>query len=148
MLWRWIPEFLELLGWRQRRFKPCVVYNPSLRITEMLLEDTTTVWHPWGPYQGHAVDVGYARDGHLVGIKIWDDVTKPPERGLTEDERQLPGPDDEYIPGTDDDGPDNHPERANWTSEDFEAEWRRIEEAEKCHAPGPLIRSRQRGKDV
>lgn len=57
------------------RFKPGVFYNEELRLTEILLEDTHTVWNPWGPYKGHAVDIGYAgEDGRLVGVKIWDDV--------------------------------------------------------------------------
>lgn len=73
-MWRWLPEVLELLGWRRRRFKPCVIYNEHLRLTEMILEDTMTVWVPWGPYKGHAVDCGYDGNGKLVGIKIWDDV--------------------------------------------------------------------------
>ncbi len=63
------------MGLEMGEFKPCVMYSDELRITEVLLEDTATVWCPWGPYHGHAVDCGYAMDdGRLVGIKIWDDV--------------------------------------------------------------------------
>jgi hypothetical protein len=57
-----------------KEFKPCVHSVPSLNLTVMQLADTTIVWRPWGPYRGHAVDLGYDVDGHLVGIQIWDDV--------------------------------------------------------------------------
>lgn len=60
------------------KFKPCVLYNEDLRLTEMVLKDTSIVWVPWGPFKGHAVDCGYDSEGNLVGIKIWDDVRKPP----------------------------------------------------------------------
>lgn len=61
-------------------FKPCVVYNPALRVTQMVLEDVPTVWHPWRGTagMGHAVDLGYDADGKLVGIQIWDDVRQRP----------------------------------------------------------------------
>jgi len=60
-------------------FKPCIMYNDALRVTEMIMEDVPTVWCPWGPYKGHAVDCGYAMDdGRLVGMKIWDDVRARP----------------------------------------------------------------------
>ena len=62
-------------------FKPCVIYNGALRLTEIILEDVATVWHPWGPYKGHAVDCGYAMDdGRLVGVKIWGDVRTRPSQ--------------------------------------------------------------------
>jgi hypothetical protein len=61
-------------------FKPQVIYNPDIRLTEMILEDTTIVWCPWGPFEGHAVDCGYSADGRLVGIQIWDDVRNRPQR--------------------------------------------------------------------
>lgn len=56
------------------KFKPGVFYNADLRLTELVLEDACTIWVPWGPYKGHAVDCGYDLNGDLVGIKIWDDV--------------------------------------------------------------------------
>ena len=28
-------------------FKSCVIYNEQLKLTQMLLENCTTVWHPW-----------------------------------------------------------------------------------------------------
>lgn len=67
-------------GFELAEFKPQVIYNEDLRLTEMILEDVCTVWVPWGPYQGHAVDCGYGPDGRLVGIKIWDDVRTRPQR--------------------------------------------------------------------
>lgn len=72
----------RLIAWlfRSRRFRPAVFYNEHLRLTEIILKDTMTVWYPWGPYQGHAVDCGYGPDGKLVGIKIWDDVRVEPKR--------------------------------------------------------------------
>lgn len=67
-LWAWV----QLL--RRPKFKPGVFYNEDLRLTEIILKDCFTVWCPWGPYKGHAVDLGYDHNGDLVGIKIWDDV--------------------------------------------------------------------------
>lgn len=70
--WPWRP-------WRRYNppptFKPCVLQNDELHMTEMVLEDTMIVWRPWGP-KGHAVDLGYDADGNLVGIKVWDAVAK------------------------------------------------------------------------
>lgn len=60
------------------KFKPQVIYNEEIRLTEMILEDTSIVWCPWGPFKGHAVDCGYSPDGRLVGIQIWDDVRRRP----------------------------------------------------------------------
>lgn len=60
-------------------FKPCIIYNDELRLTEMIMEDVLTVWQPYGTWicKGHFVDCGYAMDdGRLVGIKIWDDVRR------------------------------------------------------------------------
>lgn len=63
------------LGWDcLPKFKPGVFYNEPMQLTEIVLEDTSIVWVPWGPYEGHAVDCGYAPDGRLVGVQIWDDV--------------------------------------------------------------------------
>jgi len=62
-------------------FKPCIVYNEHLNMTQMLLEDAPTVWHPWRGTTGlgHAVDLGYHMEtGKLIGIKIWDDVRTRP----------------------------------------------------------------------
>ena len=55
-------------------FKPCVVYNPALRVTQMVLEDVPTVWHPWRGTAGlgQAADLGYDGGGTLVGLQIWD----------------------------------------------------------------------------
>lgn len=66
-----LPDGVEM-----GEFKPCVIHDPELRLTEMILEDTMTVWHPWRvtAHMGHAVDLGYDENGKLVGIKIWDDV--------------------------------------------------------------------------
>jgi len=62
-------------SWFEPRFQPRSIYNSELRLTAIILEDVPTVWCPWGPYQGHAVDVGYAMDDdRLVGIKVWDDI--------------------------------------------------------------------------
>lgn len=67
-----LPEGIEL-----SEFKPCVLYNDNLKVTEIILEDVACVWEPWGPYQAYAVDCGYAMDdGRLIGIKIWDDVRR------------------------------------------------------------------------
>lgn len=63
-------EMLEPLG----DFKPGVFYNEELRLTQMMLKDTFIVWCPWGPYKGHAVDIGFDENGEIVGITIWDDV--------------------------------------------------------------------------
>lgn len=74
--------FRKLRAWplERPRFKTGVFYNDDLKLTEIILEDTFTVWCPWGPYKGHAVDCGYGPDGKLVGIKIWDDVRTRQER--------------------------------------------------------------------
>jgi hypothetical protein len=58
-------------------FRPCVTESNLIGLTEMLLEDCFVAWHPWtanGTIKGHAVDLGYDQAGHLVGIKIWDQV--------------------------------------------------------------------------
>lgn len=57
-------------------FRPRVVQYDEVGATEMMLEDTLIIWQPWGPYKGHAVDLGYTEDGKLVGIKIWDRVAE------------------------------------------------------------------------
>ncbi len=57
----------------EEEFKPCVIENEDLRITEMVLEDCLTIWQPWGPDIGF-VDLGYKTSGELVGIKVWDTV--------------------------------------------------------------------------
>lgn len=51
-------------------FKPCVSRNEDLQFTELLLEDCQTTWRPWGT-KAHHVDLGYAPDGRLVGVRIW-----------------------------------------------------------------------------
>jgi hypothetical protein len=62
-------------GFALAEFKPCVFYVDGLKVTEILLEDTCTVWVPWGRAEwGHAVDCGYSTDGRLIGMRIWDDV--------------------------------------------------------------------------
>lgn len=77
----WLPPVLRFLDWLWPvKFKPCVFYNDDMKMTEIILEDTSIVWCPWGPYKGHAVDCGYSHDGRLVGIKIWDDVRERPQR--------------------------------------------------------------------
>ena len=77
----WWKRYRFKRGWfAVARFKPCGVYNEHLRLTEIILEDTSIVWCPWGPYKGHAVDCGYSFDGRLVGIQIWDDVRERPSR--------------------------------------------------------------------
>lgn len=64
-------------------FEPCVLYVDGIKATQMLLEDVVTVWVPWGPYKGYAVDIGYAvDDSRIVGITIWDDVRKRPDTGI------------------------------------------------------------------
>ncbi len=72
-MWGWFRNL-----WRRQSpwppFKPCVIWWPEVGATEMILEDTMIVWQPWGPYQGHAVDLGYSENGRLVGIKIWDNI--------------------------------------------------------------------------
>jgi len=57
-------------------FRPCVVQWDEIGATEIVLEDTLIIWQPWGPYKGHAVDLGYTEAGKLVGIKIWDRVAE------------------------------------------------------------------------
>lgn len=55
-----------------RKFKPCVIYDEGLRLTTMLLADTTVVWCPACPNRPHEVDLGYdAETGVLVGVQIW-----------------------------------------------------------------------------
>lgn len=69
---------LEQSGDTVAEFRPGVFYNNDLKLTELLLLDAFTVWHPWWPYAGHAVDIGFdIETGELVGIKIWDDVRTP-----------------------------------------------------------------------
>ncbi len=70
----WLNLRLWWLGRSWPPFKPCVIAYDELGLTEMILEDTMIVWRPWGPYRGHAVDLGYNIEGRLVGIKIWDNV--------------------------------------------------------------------------
>jgi hypothetical protein len=53
-----------------------VMYDSNMRVTSIAIRDTLIVWCPWGPYEGHAVDLGYDRNGELVGVQIWDDVRR------------------------------------------------------------------------
>lgn len=75
-----LANWLSVVAERVRpwpTFKPAVFYNEDLRLTEIVLEDTTIVWCPWRvtASMGHAVDLGYdGQTGELVGVKIWDDV--------------------------------------------------------------------------
>lgn len=55
-------------------FKPTVLELKALGLTVMMLEDTQITFQPWGPYKGHAVDLGYNSEGKLVAIQIWDNV--------------------------------------------------------------------------
>lgn len=75
----WLADkFTELRHWwGGNRFVPCVVFHAELQLTEVLLEDTIIVWCPLvlPGMKGHAVDVGYAPDGRLVGVQFWADVT-------------------------------------------------------------------------
>lgn len=66
------PPFPFKIG----EFKPCVREVAGLGIISVILKDTTIVWQPWGPYKGHAVDLGYDSEGNLQGIRIWDKVVK------------------------------------------------------------------------
>ena len=67
---------LGLTVWSRlyRPFEPDVYYNEPGNLTEVILKDCLTVWQPWGPYKGHAVDLGYDENDRLVGIRIWDNV--------------------------------------------------------------------------
>lgn len=79
-LYNFIVDYWRMMCGRPH-FKPQVIYNADLRLTEMILEDTTIVWCPWGGIAGHGVDCGYSPDGRLVGIQIWGDVRSRPDRG-------------------------------------------------------------------
>jgi len=67
------------LPWRQ--FRPGIFYHEEDRITEVILKDCFTVWHPLQGSLAHFVDLGYNSDDELVGIRIWGDVREP--RGCT-----------------------------------------------------------------
>ena len=54
-------------------FVPCVIFHEEAQVTEILLEDTCTVWCSLTSDQG--VELGYASDGRLIGVKFWADVT-------------------------------------------------------------------------
>lgn len=77
-----LTRILAMFRWRRllhRKFKPCVVYNDHMNLTEMVLEDVPTVWTLWRctSHMGHTVDLGYAMDdGRLVAVRIWDDVRR------------------------------------------------------------------------
>lgn len=61
-------------------FRPGMYYNEELRLTDIILRDTAVVWVPGGLFEGHAIDLGYDFDGDLVGIQVWGDVRRRPER--------------------------------------------------------------------
>lgn len=71
-----LPDGVELA-----KFQPHAFYSADAGLTEIILKDVYTIWHPWtagGVLKGHAVDVGYdGETGELVGIKIWDDLRRP-----------------------------------------------------------------------
>lgn len=61
------------------RFRPQVVYYPSLNMTDILLRDTATVSVPWGYADdgaGHVLDMLYDLQGDLVGVRMWADVRR------------------------------------------------------------------------
>lgn len=64
-----------------KEFKPLAFENEAMRFTEMLLEDTTTVWTMWKvtKHMGHTVELGYNNQGKLIGIRIWDLVLTDPK---------------------------------------------------------------------
>lgn len=62
-----------IAGLQLGEFKPCVMQYDEIGRTEIILEDTLIVWRPWGP-PGHCVDLGYAEDGRLVAMAVWDRV--------------------------------------------------------------------------
>lgn len=67
---------LERTAASEPAFKPCIIQWDEVGATEMVLEDALIVYQPWGPFEGHAVDLGYNAAGRLVGIKIWDRVAE------------------------------------------------------------------------
>lgn len=60
-------------------FKPCVVYNEEMRLTQVLLKDASTVSVPLRipGATGHCVDMLYdMTTGDLVGMQVWGDVRR------------------------------------------------------------------------
>lgn len=58
-------------------FRPMVWEHDVLGFTEMVLEDTQTVWHPMQcSAHGHVVDLGYSNDGRLIAIRVWQKVAE------------------------------------------------------------------------
>lgn len=64
-------------GSKLGEFKPCVISNNEIGLTEVLLEDAMIVWCslPIPGADGHCVDLGYDQNGRLIGVKIWASVS-------------------------------------------------------------------------
>jgi hypothetical protein len=68
----------RLFGHRLPKFKPHVGFNEAMKITDIVLKDTSIVWCPYG--DPNTVDLGYDFDGNLVAVQIWEDVRFRPTR--------------------------------------------------------------------
>lgn len=69
-----LPDGAELA-----EFKPCVVYNEEMQLTQILLRDASMVSVPLRipGVKGHCIDMLYdMTTGELVGMQVWDDVRK------------------------------------------------------------------------
>lgn len=59
-------------------FKPCVCFFKDGNFTEIVLEDTVTIWE-YLP-GGSGVALGYNLDNEMIAIRVYGDVTKRPVR--------------------------------------------------------------------
>lgn len=68
-------KWSEYLDPWPERFKPGVIYNEELKLTTIMLGDTTTIWCPAFPNRMHEIDLGFdAETGELIGVEIWYDA--------------------------------------------------------------------------
>ena len=61
-----------------RKFDAHVSEESGLHRTEMIIRDVSMTWVPFRPevFGYHTIDLGYAENGDLVGIAVWDLVAK------------------------------------------------------------------------
>ncbi len=66
----------------RRTFKPGVIEWAAAGVTEIVVEDTLTVYTPLHipGVDGACVDLGYSVDGRLVAIKVWSLVGRRPAK--------------------------------------------------------------------
>lgn len=66
---QWAVEWWLEYRHGMKPFRPCAIQFDEDGSTQILLTDEFTVWRQWGS-PDHPVDLGYNKDGRLIGVRI------------------------------------------------------------------------------